>query len=52
MATLFASKESVASRAVRHFDDLAIAGYQQKELQMCRFKEYDLTFALFAKAPS
>ncbi|OQR73093.1 S-adenosylmethionine decarboxylase proenzyme isoform 2 [Tropilaelaps mercedesae] len=52
VATLFASKESVASRVVRHFDELAIVGYQQKELQMCRFKEYDLTFALFAKAPS
>ncbi|XP_003744647.1 S-adenosylmethionine decarboxylase proenzyme [Galendromus occidentalis] len=52
VATVFASKDSVASRAVRHFDDLAVQGFQQKELQMCRFTEYDLTFALFAKAPS
>ena len=52
VATVFASKDSVASKAVRHFDELAIQGFQQKELQMCRFTEYDLTFALFAKAPS
>jgi S-adenosylmethionine decarboxylase len=52
VATLFASKDSVASKSVREFDAIHIGGYLQRELTMSRFSEYDLTFALFAKAPS
>lgn len=50
--TLFANKLSVAAKGMKENCNTEFRGYGRKELQVCRFNSYDLTYALFAKAPS
>uniref|UniRef100_A0A131X8Z0 S-adenosylmethionine decarboxylase proenzyme n=1 Tax=Hyalomma excavatum TaxID=257692 RepID=A0A131X8Z0_9ACAR len=50
--TLFANKLSVAAKGMKESCNTEFHSYNRKELQVCRFNAYDLTYALFAKAPS
>ncbi|KAG0415969.1 hypothetical protein HPB47_006845 [Ixodes persulcatus] len=50
--TLFANKLSVAAKGMKENCNTEFRSYSRKELQVCRFNSYDLTYALFAKAPS
>ncbi|XP_035212859.1 S-adenosylmethionine decarboxylase proenzyme-like isoform X2 [Stegodyphus dumicola] len=50
--TLFANKLSVAANTHRLYHSMDFHGFCRKELQFSHFKNYDLTYALFAKAPS
>lgn len=50
--TLFANKLSVAAKGMKENCNTEFRNYNRKELQVCRFNSYDLTYALFAKAPS
>ncbi|CAL1269955.1 unnamed protein product [Larinioides sclopetarius] len=50
--TLFANKLSVASLSNCLSHKVDFKGFCRKELQFSHFKNYDLTYALFAKAPS
>lgn len=50
--TLFANKLSVAAKGMKESCNTEFRNYNRKELQVCRFNAYDLTYALFAKAPS
>ncbi|XP_054722720.1 S-adenosylmethionine decarboxylase proenzyme-like [Uloborus diversus] len=50
--TLFANKLSVASNGHMLYRGCEFRGFRRKELQFSHFKNYDLAYALFAKAPS
>ncbi|GFU17697.1 s-adenosylmethionine decarboxylase proenzyme [Nephila pilipes] len=50
--TLFANKLSVAAISNCLYHKVDFRGFNRKELQFSHFKNYDLTYALFAKAPS
>lgn len=50
--TLFANKLSVAAETHSHYEKVEFKGFGREELQYSHFKNYDLTYALFAKAPS
>ncbi|XP_064489325.1 S-adenosylmethionine decarboxylase proenzyme-like [Ornithodoros turicata] len=50
--TLFANKLSMAAKGMKENCNTEFRSYNRKELQVCRFNSYDLTYALFAKAPS
>lgn len=50
--TLFANKLSVAAISNFLYHKVDFRGFNRKELQFSHFKNYDLTYALFAKAPS
>lgn len=50
--TLFANQLSVAAKGMKESCNTEFRSYNRKELQVCRFNTYDLTYALFAKAPS
>jgi len=50
--TIFANENSIAANTHQDCRTAYFNGYQRKELQLCRFKNYDLTYGLFAKAPS
>ncbi|XP_053206564.1 S-adenosylmethionine decarboxylase proenzyme-like isoform X2 [Panonychus citri] len=50
--TLFANESSIAGECVQDYRSLTFNGFMSKELQFCHFKNYDLTYGLFAKAPS
>ncbi|KAH9382177.1 hypothetical protein HPB48_010456 [Haemaphysalis longicornis] len=50
--TLFANQLSVAAKGMKESCNTEFRSYNRKELQVCRFNAYDLTYALFAKAPS
>ncbi|RWS28764.1 S-adenosylmethionine decarboxylase proenzyme-like protein [Leptotrombidium deliense] len=52
MMTIFANENSIASESLQDYRNLTFYGYSSKELQICHFKNYDLTYGLFAKAPS
>ncbi|GIY82859.1 s-adenosylmethionine decarboxylase proenzyme [Caerostris extrusa] len=52
MMTLFVNKLSVASLTNNPYNKLDFRGFCRKELQFSQFKNYDLTYARFAKAPS
>lgn len=43
---------SVAAKGMKENCNTEFRNYSRKELQVCRFNTYDLTYALFAKAPS
>lgn len=50
--TIFANKSSMAINTHKESHSSEFCNYCRKELQFCRFKNYDLTYSLFAKAPS
>lgn len=50
--TMFANKLSVAANSHALYRSIEFQNFQRKELQFSHFKNYDLTYALFAKAPS
>ncbi|RWS04507.1 S-adenosylmethionine decarboxylase proenzyme-like protein [Dinothrombium tinctorium] len=50
--TLFANENSVASESLQEYRNVKFHGYSKKELQICHLKNYDMTYGLFAKAPS
>ncbi|KAF4526461.1 hypothetical protein B566_EDAN014073 [Ephemera danica] len=51
--TVFANKASVAADAPRELERAASFGeWLRHDIQYCRFKSYDLTYALYSKFPS
>ncbi|XP_067120562.1 S-adenosylmethionine decarboxylase proenzyme-like isoform X1 [Centruroides vittatus] len=50
--TILANKLSLAINTHNEFHCAEFRNYCRTELQFCRFKNYDLTYTLFAKAPS
>ncbi|XP_074604405.1 S-adenosylmethionine decarboxylase [Brevipalpus obovatus] len=51
--TLLANEASMAAECMQDYRSLTFSDYASKELQFCRLsKNYDLTYGLFAKAPS
>lgn len=52
ITTIFANQSSILSTSPGNSQAVEFSSYQRKEIQYCNFKNYDLTYALFAKAPS
>lgn len=52
LMTLCANELSSAYDSHNDFKGMQINGFVRKELQVCRFKNYDITYGLFAKAIS
>ncbi|XP_059476410.1 S-adenosylmethionine decarboxylase proenzyme isoform X2 [Neocloeon triangulifer] len=51
--TVFANKASLAAEAPRELERAASFGeWLRHDIQYCRFKSYDLTYALYSKFPS
>lgn len=51
-AHLLSCQVSEAVNNHRDFKSATFTGFMRHEYQFCRLKNYDLTYALFAKAPS
>ncbi|XP_015791732.1 S-adenosylmethionine decarboxylase proenzyme [Tetranychus urticae] len=50
--TLFANESSIAVECMQDYRMLTFSGFVGKELQFSHLKNYNLTYGLFAKAPS
>ncbi|XP_044740349.1 S-adenosylmethionine decarboxylase proenzyme isoform X2 [Chrysoperla carnea] len=53
VVTIFANQTSMAAEAPRELDKVSSLGdWLRRDIQHCRFKHYDLTYAFYSKFPS
>ncbi|CAG2163532.1 unnamed protein product [Oppiella nova] len=52
LMTICANELSTSFNAHKEFRDVEFQGFDRKELQVCRFKNYDITYGLYAKPNS